>query len=207
MRWYSLALLSIWLALPGWAGAASPGDDCSWQTATPTAGTTASTRTSGPLNMQIGTPGVSAGGDGNVTAVSRPQVLCEVLCDDGGASGTTALTCGPVYVTGGGQYLDMSVIRVVAGNQNHGCGYDDVQVFEQSSKDTSNEAEKTLLGTLDDDGTLASGATTGVHEIKTFGAIGPWIYLKGAKTDTAETCGAGHRTQIQLLLYPKSAIH
>lgn len=181
----SLAALSVWFALPTVAHAAD-GDSCKFVTTTVTSGTT----TGKDIPMPTNSAGLAA-----TNAV--PQIECRLLCDKTAAG---AFTCGPMWVPGGGQNIDVAVVRALSGTSGSGCGYDDVNVYTLSNTNTGAGSELPSLGTLDDD-----GSSSGVKQIEHFGPLGPYLYLSG--TATAGTCDATHRLQIQLLIYPKPAIH
>jgi hypothetical protein len=140
------------------------------------------------LNLQVPTAAA-----GLAATNARPQIDCRVLCD---VTAAGAFTCGPMWVPGGGQYVENAIIRAIAGTSASGCGYDDVNVDTLSNTSVAAGSELPSLGTLDDD-----GSSGGVKQIEHFGPLGPYLYLAG--TATAGTCDATHRLQIQLLLYYK----
>jgi hypothetical protein len=102
-----------------------------------------------------------------------------------------------MWVPGGGQNIDLAIVRVIQGTSASGCGYDDVNVYTLSNTNTAAGAELPSLGTLDDD-----GSSSGVKQIEHFGSIGPYIYLSGTAT-ASSACDSTHHLIIQLLLYPK----
>lgn len=185
MKYTYLVVLSLWLATPVWA---ADGDSCKFTT---------STVTIGAGNANIPMPTVAAG---LAFTQSQPQITCRVLCDK---TAPGAFTCGPMWVPGGGSNVDLAIVRVLNGTSAAGCGYDDINVYTLSNTNTAAGAELPSLGTLDDD-----GSSSGVKQIEHFGPIGPYLYLSGTADDTgALTCDASNHLLIQLLIYPKPAIH
>ena len=176
LKW--LALLSVWLALPALAWAAT-GDACHFVTTTPTA----------QQSLDIPLP--------TDTNTSAPQIGCKVLCDITAAG---AFSCGPMWVPGGGQNIDLAIIRALSGTSAAGCRYDSVTISEMSNQSTAAGSELVSIGVLD-----AQGTSGGVKQIKNFGPIGPYIFASG--TATAGTCDATHHLMIQFLYWTKPAVH
>lgn len=191
LKLVSLALLSSWLAVP--LARAADGDSCKFIYSTPVIGS------ANAANIPM--PTASAG---LATTRAEPQIICRVLADKTAAG---AFTAGPMWVPGGGQYIDLAVVRAIQGTSASGCGYDDVIVYTLSNTNTAAGAELVSIGVLDDDGT--STPAGGVKQIEHFGPIGPYLYLSGTATAGGDPklCDSSNHLIIQLLLYPKSAIH
>lgn len=155
------------------------------------------------LSVLLGTgyflPLLANAADGDLCASPAAGISCYILCDKTAAG---AFNC-EFTVPNGGKNLDAAIIRAYRGTSASGCGYDDTVVASTTDTNAGTAGfELPSLGTLDDDGTLTGGATTGLKQIVVFGPIGPVIRIDGT-AGTGGTCDGNNPLQIQLLLYPK----